>query len=301
MPGDIIYSLAADRASSEGIPFNVAYEEVKGMYGVSANQPLYKQYFIYISNLCRGNLGTSVQYLIPVSQIIVTALPWTAFVLSISITLSFGIGALLGMLAAWKRETMLDPLVSGYASVTGALPNYLVAVLLLFVFAINLKWLPLQGAYDVNTTPGFHIPFLLSVLYHAILPVTSYVIEGIGGWALLMKGNAVSVLGEDYVTAAQARGLKNRRIAVSYVGRNALLPPFTRLAVVFGGMLGGSTLIETVFAYPGLGFFFAKAVALRDYPLMQGLLLLTIAGVILANLVADFLYSKLDPRVKAGK
>lgn len=301
MPGDIMYSLAADRASSEGIPFNIAYEEVKGMYGVSTNQPLYKQYLIYVSDLLRGNLGTSVQYLIPVSQIITTALPWTALVLSISITLSFGIGALLGMLAAWKRKTLLDPLVSGYASLTGAIPNYLVAVLLLFVFAINLKWLPLQGAYDVNTTPGFNIPFLLSVLYHAILPVTSYVLEGIGGWALLMKANAVSVLGEDYITAAQARGLKNRRIVVSYVGRNALLPPFTRLAVVFGGMLGGSALIETVFAYPGIGFFFGKAVALRDYPLMQGLLLLTIAGVILANLVADFLYSKLDPRVKAGK
>lgn len=301
MPGDIMYSLAADRASSEGIPFNIAYEEVKGMYGVSTNQPLYKQYLIYLSDLLRGNLGTSVQYLIPVSQIIVTALPWTALVLSISITLSFGIGALLGMLAAWKRKTLLDPLVSGYASLTGAIPNYLVAVLLLFVFAINLKWLPLQGAYDVSTAPGFNIPFLLSVLYHAILPVTSYVLEGIGGWALLMKANAVSVLGEDYITAAQARGLKNRRIVVSYVGRNALLPPFTRLAVVFGGMLGGSALIETVFAYPGIGFFFGKAVALRDYPLMQGLLLLTIAGVILANLVADFLYSKLDPRVKAGK
>lgn len=300
MPGDIIYSMALDKASSEGIPFDVAYEEVKGMYGIASDEPLYIQYFKYITNILRGNLGNSVQYQIPVLKIILSALPWTLLVLSISITLSFMIGIVVGMLAAWKRKTLLAPFVSIYASITDATPDYLTAVMLLIIFAVNLRWFPLKGAYDVDVVPGFNLKFIGNVLYHAFLPILAYTIENVGGWMLIMKASATSVLGEDYVTAAQMKGLKERRIAVSYVGRNAILPPFTRLAIAIGGMLGGSALIESVFAYPGIGFFFGKAVALRDYPLMQGLFLLTTVGIIVANLLADFLYSKLDPRVRAG-
>ena len=153
----------------------------------------------------------------------------------------------------------------------------------------------------MDVTPGFNLLFILSALYHAALPIFAYTIQHLGGWILIMKSSAISVLGEDYVTAAQARGLKERTIAISYVGRNAILAPFTSLAIIFGGMLGGATLIETVFAYPGIGFFFGKAVALRDFPLMQGLFLLTIGGVILATLVADFLYAAIDPRVRKGE
>lgn len=298
MPGDIIYSLAADKASSEGIPFDVAVEEVKGMYGLVEDQPLYKQYFTYISHLCKGDLGISVQYLVPVSKIIVTALPWTIFVCSVSLLFSFALGTLLGMLTAWKRRTFLDPLVSAYASITDATPDYLTALVLLVIFAVNLKWFPLRGAYSVDQTPGFNLAFIVDVLRHAALPILAYTIESLGGWALIMKSNAVHVLGEDFVTAARARGLPDRRIVVSYVGRNALLPSVTGLAIAFGGMLGGSALIESVFAYPGIGFFFAKAVALRDYPLIQGLLLLTVGGIIVANFLADILYALLDPRVR---
>lgn len=301
MPGNIIQQIALDNASTQGIPYKIAYEEAKGMYGVAENVPLYQQYFTYISNLFKGNLGESVQYQVPVSKIIVTALPWTTLVLSISITLSFIIGAIAGMMAAWKRETWLDSFVNAYASITSAIPAYLTALILLIVFAVYLHWFPLTGAYDIDITPGFNLSFIGSVLYHATLPIVSYIVEALGGWMLIVKANAVSVIGEDYVTAAQTRGLKEKRIAVSYVGKNAILPPVTHLAIVFGGMLGGSALVESVFAYPGMGFFFAKAISLRDYPLIQGLFLLTTVGVIIANLLADLLYSKLDPRVKAGR
>jgi len=298
MPGDIIMAMALDKANSEGIPFDIAYEQVKGLYGVAPGKSLFQQYLDYVAGLLRGDLGNSVHYKIPVTRILVTALPWTAFVLSISITLSFILGSLTGMITAWKRKTLLDPIVSGYASITEATPDYITAVILLIVFAVRLKWFPLTGAYDGTLTPGFNLPFILSALYHAFLPIMAYTIENVGGWALIMKANAVRVLGEDYVTAARAKGLKDRRIAIHYVGRNAILPSVTALAITFGGMLGGSTLIESTFAYPGMGFFFAKAVSLRDYPLMQGLFLLTTGGVIVANLIADLLYSRLDPRVR---
>ena len=302
MPGDILYTMALDKVRREGIPFEIAYERVKAtMYGVASDEPLSKQYLAYLGNIIRGNLGTSVYYRISVNKIIVKAIPWTVFVCSISIILSFILGSLIGMVIAWKRKTLLDPLASAYASIADATPEYITATILLIIFAVKLKWFPLKGAYNVDVTPGFNLLFILSALYHAALPILAYTIQHLGGWILVMKSSAISVLGEDYVRAAQARGLKERRIAISYVGRNAILAPFTSLAIIFGGMLGGATLIESVFAYPGMGFFFGKAVALRDFPLMQGLFLLTIGGVILATLIADFLYAAIDPRVRKSE
>lgn len=301
MPGDVIMAMALDKANSEGIPFEIAYEQVKGLYGVAPEKSLFQQYLDYVASLLRGDLGKSVHYEIPITRIIIAALPWTVFVLSISLTLSFIIGSLAGMMAVWRRKTLLDPIVSAYASITDATPDYITAIILLIIFAVRLKWFPLTGAYDGTLTPGFSLPFILSALHHAFLPIMAYTIESLGGWALIMKANAVRVLGEDYVAAARAKGLKDRRIAIHYVGRNAVLPSVTALAMAFGGMLGGSTLIESTFAYPGIGFFFAKAVSLRDYPLIQGLFLLTTGGMIVANFIADLLYSRLDPRVRLGE
>ncbi|MBU4445601.1 ABC transporter permease [bacterium] len=300
MPGDIFYSMALDKMRTEGITFDVAYERVTAIYGMGLDDPLYIQYFNYLGNTLKGDLGTSIYYHISVNKIIAKAIPWTVFVCSISIILSFIIGSLLGMIVALKRKTILDPLASAYASITDAMPAYITAIILLIIFAIKLKWFPLKGAYNVDVTPGFNLAFALNVLYHAALPILSYTVQNLGGWILTMKSSAISVLGEDYVIAAQARGLKERTIAISYIGRNAILAPFTSLAIVFGSMLGGAALIEGVFAYPGIGFFFGKAVALRDFPLMQGLFLLTIGGVIIATFAADILYAAIDPRVRNG-
>lgn len=298
MPGDIFHGMALSLAQERGIPFERAMEEVRATYGGFDPGPLHKAYLAYIMKLFRGDLGESMFLKIPVTRVIAKALPWTALVVSIAIVISFSIGSLLGMMVAWKRKTVLDPVVTAYATLTDAFPDWITALLLLILFAIILEWFPMRGAYAADLTPGFNFPFILSVLHHAFLPIMAYTLENLGGWALVMKANATSVLGEDYVVAAQARGLKSPRIAISYVGRNAILPPFTTLAIVFGGMLGGSALIESVFAYPGIGYFFGWAIGRRDYPLIQGLFLLTIGGVILANFLADLLYSLLDPRVK---
>jgi len=284
LPGDVFVPMAMDMAREQSIPFEIALETVRGLYGMPAlDQPLYRQYFDYISHLFRGDLGESMLYHTPVIKIIASALPWTILVQVMGITLSFTIGTLIGMVAAWKRRGWLDTFVSAYSSITDATPDYLTAL-----------------AYDVDVRPGVNLRFVLNVLYHAVLPMATYTLEGMGGWMLIMKSNAVSTVAQDYVKAAQAKGLRDRRIAINYVGRNAILAPVTSLAIAFGTMLGGATLIESVFAYPGIGFFFGEALKRRDYSLMQGLFLLTTVGIILANFLADWLYARLDPRVRAG-
>ncbi len=298
VPGDPLYMWAMELVQSYGMDFDSAYAYVKQLYDYDPHEPLIPQYIRYIRGLLRGNLGTSMVYKISVNEILLKALPWTVFVLSISLLISFTLGTLMGMVVAWKRKTSLDPIITAYAAFTGATPDYITALILLIVFAINLKLFPMKGAYDSALTPGFNWPFIKSVLHHAVLPISAYVFENTAAWAMAMKGSAVSVLGEDYIMAARARGLKERRIMVFYMGRNAVLPLVTSLAIALGVMLGGATFIETIFAYPGIGWFFGQATTRLDFGLMQGLFLVTAAATIFSNLLADILYSRLDPRIK---
>lgn len=298
MPGDPLYMWAMELVQTHGLDFESAYEQVKQMYDYDPNEPMGQQYIRYIKGLMKGNLGTSMVYQISTNRIIFKALPWTVFLLSISLLISFGLGSLMGMVIAWKRKTALEPIVTAYAAFTGATPDYITALILLIVFAANLRLFPMKGAYDSALTPGFNWPFIKSVLRHAVLPISAYVFESTAAWAMAMKGSAVSVLGEDYIMAARARGLKERRIMISYMGRNAILPLVTGLAIALGTMLGGAIFIETIFSYPGIGWFFAQATTRMDFGLMQGLFLVTAAVTIFSNLVADILYSRLDPRIK---
>ncbi|MEZ0537306.1 ABC transporter permease [Caldicellulosiruptoraceae bacterium PP1] len=297
-PGSAIDGLARQLAQTNGITLEAAYERVAKMVNYNPREPLYKQLARYVNELLHGNLGTSMIYqTVTVNEIVAKALPWTVFVLSISLLISFLIGIQLGTRMAWKRNSILEPIVSLYATITSAVPGFIIAILLLVIFAYNLNWFPYNGAYDIDVTPGFNLPFFWSVIKHAFLPIFTYIVTSIGGWALAMKGSAVSVLGEDYVNAAYARGLTDRTIMKNYVRRNALLPLITSLAMNFGFMISGSTLIESIFSYPGMGYYIAQASSQRDYTLMQGLLLVTATAVIIANLIADLIYSKLDPRV----
>lgn len=298
MPGDPVETLAMDMVSNQGIDYQEAYARAKAMLNYDPDIPIIQQYGRYVSGLLSGNLGESMSYRKPVIQVIAGALPWTLLILSISLLVAFIIGIFIGMYIAWKRNTIVDPIVSIYASIAGSIPDYIVGFILIIIFAVNLRWLPSKGPYDSSVMPGFNWPYISSVLEHAILPISAYIITGLGGWALAMKGNAVSVLGEDYITAARARGLSQRRIITTYVGRNALLPLITNLAISFGMMFGGSPLIENIFVYPGVGYFLNQAVGRRDFMLMQGMFLMITVAVVLANLIAEILYSILDPRIR---
>ncbi|RLF21891.1 MAG: ABC transporter permease [Thermoprotei archaeon] len=300
IPGDVIYVWVYDIVETYGVSWEEAERIARVMFlGYEPDKPLWQQYIDYIRNLLRGNLGYSPTFRLPVNAIVASALPWTLFILSLSLSTSFIIGVLLGMFIAWKRKTIIDPIVSAYAAFTDATPDFVTAMLLFIFLAVRLGLFPLKGAYDAEiVTPGFNLPFIANVLWHAALPVLSYVIEHIGAWTLLMKGSAVSVLEEDYVRAAIARGLRESRVVTAYIGRTAIIPLVALIAISIGSMMGGSILIETVFTYPGMGYFFAQAIGRMDYALMQGLFFLIIAGVILANLVVDLIYPIIDPRAR---
>lgn len=300
MPGNIIDSLIGFYVDRLGMTYTDAYRLLSASFGIALNKPLHEQYASFLYNIFTGKLGESIGYgRTPVINIIAKAIPWTVLTVTIGLLTSFLAGILFGLLAAYKHDSAVDNILKLVSTFTTAIPNYIFAYAFIIVLSSRLNLFPMFGAYDaVKVTPSFSAPFILNVLHHAALPILSYFVANWGGWVLYMRSNTVSVLGEDYVLAAKARALSEFRIAWMYVGRNAMLPLFTMLAISIGYIFGGSTLIEYVFTYPGIGFYISRSVGTRDYPLMQGLFLVITVAVTISNLMADVVYSRLDPRVR---
>jgi len=298
MPGSAASYLEAQLHAEGGYTPQQIAEKVQEVYGVLPTGPVWKQYLQYIANVARGNLGTSI--IDPgktVVSIIAGALPWTLLIVALALLISFVVGSVIGTLIAAYPESALAKLVTGTVSFLSAVPNYIIAILLIWLVADDYHMLPASGAYSLLTTPGANLAFIGSVLKHAILPVCAYVVVSFGGWALTMKGCVTTVLGADYVRAAESWGLSKRRLTESYIGRNAMLPMVTNLALSIGYMFGGSVFIETFFVYPGIGYYLIVAVDERDYSLMMGCFLLITVAVILSNLVVDLAYPLVDPRI----
>jgi peptide/nickel transport system permease protein len=260
--------------------------------------PLWKQYLQYIGNALHGDLGNSITNPgVSVVSIIAGALPWTVFVISVALIISFVMGLILGTIMAAFPKGWLAKSLTAITSFTSAIPNYLVAIVLLYFFADQHAWFPLDGAYTTGLHPGLNWPFIQSALDHAVLPIASYVMVSFGGWALIMKGSVVTTLGADYVRAAESWGLSGRRVTQSYIGRNSMLPMVTNLALSIGFLFGGSVFVEEFFNYPGIGYYLINAINSRDYSLMMGCFILITVAVIFANLVVDLMYPLIDPRI----
>jgi peptide/nickel transport system permease protein len=298
MPGNPVETLAAEIARSENLELSLATQKAISILNYDPNLPVYQRLLHYVGGIARGNLGDSLIYHKPVLSLVLGALPWTLLGLTISLALSFGVGVMLGIFIAWKRSRWLNSLLTIWQSVFGSIPDYIVAYLLIFLFAVTLGWLPSRGPYSAHVTPGPTWAFISSVIKHAILPVMAYFLTTVASWTIGMKANAQTVLGEDYVAYATARGLSRRRILTSYVGRNSILPMITSLAVAFGFMFGGSPLIENLFLYPGVGYYLSNALSRRDYPLMQGMYFIMIVVVVLSGLLAEKVYTILNPRLR---
>ena len=262
------------------------------------DQPLHQQYFDYMSSLLVGDMGQSIWFNEPVAQILGQALPWTIFLSSVSLFVTFVVGIVVGSFMAYREGSLFDVSLTVYSVVLTSIPYYVLAIILLYVFAYQYGWFPTGGRMDPTTTPGFNLPFIKGVLYYAALPLASMIVPGLV--ALGMRGNAIRVLGEDYLRVARLRGLSSSRIATRYVARNAILPMYTGLMISLGSLFGGSIILETIFEYPGVGYYTFKAVQARDYPLMMGGFLLITATVILGIFVADLTYGKIDPRAGSG-
>ncbi|QZA34034.1 ABC transporter permease [Hydrogenibacillus sp. N12] len=298
MPGDAAYSLAVSIAQERNISLEQAMELAHRLLGYEPRENVWGNYWSFFQGLVRGDFGYSIYFKTPVRSIIAEALPWTLLVISGATLVSFFLGAYIGAVAAQKRGTVWESLITGGATLFQAMPPFILALVILFLFSVRLHWLPLGGAYPIDVTPEASLTFVLSVLRHAAGPLMATALPQLASWTLAMRGNTTQVLGEDFIRFAEVRGLKDRTIAGRYIRTNALLPLVASLAIGLGYMLGGHTLVETVFNYPGIGFYFAKAIAVRDYGLMTGLFSLIVIGVLLATVLADAVYALIDPRVR---
>lgn len=267
---------------------------------VDPDKPLWQQYIDYLVSVFSGDLGQSMIQNEPVTDILLGALPWTVFVMSIGILLSYLVGIAVGALMAYREGSAFDTSSSLLSVVLTSTPYYIAAILFLMFFAYQMPLFPSSGRVDPSTTAGLNLPFLISAVEHAILPIASIVVTWAGGVALTMRGNAIQVLGEDYLRVARLRGISRNRIAFRYVARNAILPLYTGFLITIGNVFGGSIILEYIFNYPGLGYYIYQAVNSRDYPLLMGAFILITVAVVVALLVGDLTYGKLDPRAGSG-
>lgn len=299
MPGDIIYALASSLAEELRIPLEEARKIVYHMYyGIDIEKPLYVQYIEYVLGLLQGNLGYSTYFKRPVTYVVARALGWTVFTLSIGIALSFALGVLLGMIAGFKRGGKIDSFISMISSIISAIPGYAIALVFYIILSARLGLLPAGGAYSAYVTPGFNLSFIIDVFYHAALPIITYVFITFSSWTLLIRSNVAKILEEDFLKYAEARGISRRRIVTSYIGRNSILPLIPLLALRIGGMIGGSTLIETIFAYPGMGYYLSIALSIRDYGLLQGIFFMMILTTIIGMIIVEVITPFIDPRIR---
>lgn len=262
------------------------------------DQPLWRQYLTYVSDMTRLDFNYSIpNYPQRVIDMIMVALPWTIILLLITTIISWITGNLLGAFMAWPRSPkflsyLMPPLLS-----LSAIPFFLLGLVLIYLLAFKFKLFPLSGGYTAGTFPALSWPFVKDVLSHSVLPALSIILVSIGGWALGMRAMMITTQGEDYVTYADAKGLKGRTIFLRYAIRNALLPQTTALALVLGQLISGAVLVEVVFSYPGIGTVLYRAIRGSDFYLVQGIVFILIVSIGLATFILDLIYPLLDPRI----
>jgi peptide/nickel transport system permease protein len=273
---------------------------IRAMLGTPEGN-IFQQYIDYMGTLLRGKFGVSFSYFpYTVTELIGQTILWTVGLALVTQVLSFIIGTLLGAFVAWKRNTAFDSVISLGLTFLGTLPQFGIALLLIYFFAFKLNWLPMGGGFSQTATREISWAYTMDILRHAILPAMAILILNPIGWVMGMRNNMIQTLGEDYTRLALAKGLRPSRVALRYSARNAIMPSVTAFAMSLGGILGGMVFIESLFNYPGMGRLLFDAVGNRDYPLMQTIFLFITVGVLVANLIADMLYGVLDPRVRKG-
>jgi peptide/nickel transport system permease protein len=269
------------------------YDEKFGL-----NKPLWKQYLTYLDDTAHFNFNYSItNYPRPVLSIIRESLPWTLGLLTTSIIISWLVGGLLGAFLGWPRapkflQFLMPPLLS-----LSAIPFFLLGLVLVYLLAFRVRWFPLLYGYKPGTFPAWSWSFATDVLNHSVLPALSIILVSIGGWALSMRSMMVTTTGEDYVTYADAKGLKDRTIFLHYSIRNALLPQTTALGLALGQAIAGTIIVEVIFSYPGIGKVLYSAIRGSDYFLVQGIVFMLILAIGIATLILDLIYPLLDPRI----
>lgn len=288
-PGDPL-----DYVFGEGITSLTPEQREKALQEFGLDGPLHEQYLQYLFGILRGDLGTSVQFGLPVTDVLISKLPWTLLLAGLATIISTIAGTVIGVLVAWKRGNKASTGVLGTMILLESMPGFWIGMILLSVFSLYLGWFPAFGATSLSGSIGSSF----DILERLVLPLSTIVLATVGGAFLLARASMLTTFGQGFLLMAEAKGLSEWKIVFKHALRNAMLPIYTHFALSVGTIVGGAVVVETVFAYPGVGRLIFDSVVNRDYPLLQGAFLLTTMGVIIANLIADLTYQFLDPRVR---
>ncbi len=267
-------------------------------FGIGHQGSLLHQYGVYLTNLIHGNLGVSTAaYPASVVSVLGNTLPWTLALVGSATIISFLLGTLLGILAGWRRGGRFDQLLPAFTFLQ-ATPYFFLALIVIQLFANDWHLFPGYGGATLGVASGFNGPFIGSVISHGVLPAATIVVTSMAGWMLQMRNVMITTIGEDYVLAAEAKGLSTRRVMFTYAARNAILPNIAGFALAIGFVVAGALVMEIVFSYPGVGYLLYTSVGQDDFPVMQGIFLAISATVLLACLLADVIYVIADPRTR---
>jgi peptide/nickel transport system permease protein len=278
-----------------------AVEELKRQLGLSL--PLPQQFVHYVNETLRGHLGYSYFYNLPVSQAIAARIWPTILLIGLSTLASTLIGIWIGIAQGWRRGSGFDQGMLGFTLFTYSMPEFWFGLLMIMAFSVGVGPFPAlfpTGGYETTGAGYTGISHVIDVLNHMVLPFIVLTLSYLGQYSLIMRSSLLETLGEDFIITARAKGVRENRVLYGHAVPNALLPTMTVTILGFGFVLSGVITIELIFNWPGLGLLTATSVDQRDFPILQGLFLLFSASVIVANLVADLLYSYLDPRVRAA-
>ncbi|MEW5869924.1 MAG: ABC transporter permease [Chloroflexota bacterium] len=300
MPGDpvaaIVSRLAQGMSDATGV--QAIYQQYTELFGT--NRPMVEQFFIYVRNVAQGNFGFSFsQYPRTVASVIRASIGWTIALQFPAIIVGWLIGNTLGAMAAYLKGGF-DKVLMPVSIFVSNFPAFGMAVVLMAVFAIGLKWFPTSGGYGFDLIPNLSWNFIWSVIVHYQLPFWSIVLIAIGGQAIGMRSMAIYELNADYVKYSRFLGIKDRKI-IGYVFRNAMLPQITGLALSIGTMVFGALVAEIIFSYPGLGYTLLNGIMGQDYPLISAVTLIITMMVLVANFIIEILYGVIDPRIKAAQ
>lgn len=300
VPGNPVDSIISQMAagSADSASMQLIYETYVEEFGL--DEPLIMQFFTYLGNVARGDLGTSFGlYPAEVNGLIAEAIPWSVALQLPAILVGWIIGNVLGAIAAYKggwfdRGGFIGSLM------LSSMPYYAFAILLLYLVAVRWDVLPAAGGYSFGIEPSFTWSFISDAAAHYWLPFLSLVLVFIGGQAIGMRSMAIYELGSDYVEFSKGLGISDSKI-VRYIFRNAMLPQITGLALSIGSLVGGALITEVVFSYPGIGNLLFRAIRQNDYPVIQGITLIIMVAVLLANFIMDIAYGFIDPRIRAAQ
>ncbi len=297
-PGDPVTAMISRLSVDQGYVENAdqiigAWKEKFGL-----SDPLWMQYIRYWENIFSFDFGYSLaRFPTQAWEIVEPALPWSIGLLSVATILSFCVGVTVGSLMGWRRTPRWLQYILPGSLTFASIPYFMFGIVMIYVVAFQLHWLPSTGAYSRWVNPGWNWPFIKDMVAHAILPVVSIVLTSMGGWALGMRGLMISVNNEDYFLLAQVKGLSPARIFFRYGVRNAILPVITALAMGLGGLISGSILVEFIFAYPGTGYTLYESIITQDYTVTQAIANLIILVTATSVLLLDLLYPLIDPRI----